>query len=266
MTSKPSKSSKKEDAGLTLDAITTLLEKHREEIAAEFRTLFSQLDSKLDQTRLAVEENGQRVSSLELASEDLSQRVSDLEGICSTLREDNTKLKAKVTDLESRSRRQNLRILGIPESIESGNPSEYFSKVLCEIFGPETLPSPPDIDRAHRSLAAKPAPGQRPRPVILRLHRYQTKEMLIREARRRGKLEFRGQTVRVVEDFGPEIVNQRAEYKEVMAELYKRGLKPALLYPARLRLTLQNGARKWISSAEEAQNYIDSLPQPAPST
>lgn len=92
--------------------------------------------------------------------------------------------------------------------------------------------------------------------MIIRLHRYQTKELLIREARWKGKLEFCGYQIRIVEDYSPEVANLRAEYRDVMAELYRLGLKPALLYPARLRLTLSGGARKWISSVEEAQKYI----------
>lgn len=113
MASKSGKSSKKEEANasLTLEAITALLEQHRDSLATEFKTTFNQLDSKLDQTRLEVEDHGQRVSSLELAAEDISQRVLDLD-ICSTQRDDNAKLKAKVSDLGSRSRRQNVRTLG----------------------------------------------------------------------------------------------------------------------------------------------------------
>lgn len=67
---------------------------------------------------------------------------------------------------------------------------------------------------------AKPAPGQRPHPVILRLHCYQVKDILIREARRKGKLEYRGQQVCIVEDYSLEVLSQRAEYREVMADLY----------------------------------------------
>lgn len=261
MSSKGGKSSKKDDASasLTLEAITALLEEHRDALAKEFKTSFNLLDSKLDQTRLTVEDHGQRLSSLELACDDVSQRVVDLEGVCATLTADNVKLKAKVVDLESRNRRQNIRILGLPESTESGRPSEFFSKFLHELFGAETLPSPPEIDMAHRSLASKPTPDQRPRPVIIRLHRHQTKDLLIREARRRGKLQFRGQAIRIVEDYCPEVLNQRAVYREVMAEFYKLGLKPALLYPARLRLTLSNGSKKWITSVDEAKKYINSL-------
>lgn len=134
--------------------------------------------------------------------------------------------------------------------------------MLCEVFGKETLPSPPEIDRAHLSLTAKPGPRQRPRPVILRLHLYQVKDLLIREARRRGKLEYRGQQVRVVDDYSPEVLSQRVEYREVMADLYNRGLKPSLLYPARLCITLPDGDKKWLRSTDEARKYIDGLPPP----
>lgn len=56
MASKSAKTNKKEDASLTLEVITTLLEQHQEALASEFKNSFSTLDSKLDQTRLALEE------------------------------------------------------------------------------------------------------------------------------------------------------------------------------------------------------------------
>lgn len=98
--------------------------------------------------------------------------------------------------------------------------------------------------------------------MILRLHRYLTKDLIIREARRRGKLDYKGASLRIVEDYSPDVLAQRAEYKDTMAELYKRGLKPALLFPARLRITQPSGARKFLGSVEEAQQFIKRLPKP----
>ncbi|KAK7929596.1 hypothetical protein WMY93_005991 [Mugilogobius chulae] len=263
----PKKAVEREEANatantsLTMEAISALLEKHRDTLSAEFKTSLTGLETKLDQYKLLVDDHDQRISSLELASDDLSQRVSELENVCSSLREDNAKLKAKLAvDLENRSRRQNIRILGLAESTERGRPTDFFSQFLQEIFGKDTLPSPPEIDRAHRTLAGRADPTRPPRPVILHLHRYQTKDLLIREARRRGKFDYHGQQIRVVEDYSAEVMSQRVQYRDVMAELYKRGLKPALLYPARLRLTLPSGTKKWVGSVDEAQRYVDDHP------
>ncbi|KAG7455605.1 hypothetical protein JOB18_017492 [Solea senegalensis] len=189
MTSHRGKSGKRDDQALTMEAISELLEQHRQSLADDFKTSFNQLENKFDEVRSTVDEHGQCLSSLELAADDLSQRVGELESVCANLQESNSKLTAKVIDLEGRSRRQNIRILGLAESIE----------------GFWTLPSQYEIDRAHRSLTAKPAPSQRLRPVILRLHRYQIKDLLVREAHRRGKLAYRGQQIRVVEDYSPDV-------------------------------------------------------------
>ena len=71
------------------------------------------------------------------------------------------KLKTKNIDLESCSRRNNIRIVGLRELIEGTQPTAFFSGLLKEILGEEILPKAPELDRAHRALVAKPAPGSR---------------------------------------------------------------------------------------------------------
>lgn len=84
--------------------------------------------------QLTVEDHGQHVSALELAAEDLSQRVLNLENTYSNLHEENKRLKAKVLDLEGRSRSQNVRILGIPESIRRRTTHRIFCKFVVQSF------------------------------------------------------------------------------------------------------------------------------------
>lgn len=73
-------------------------------------------------------------------------------------------------------------------------------------------------------------------------------------------MQYRDRKICIVEDYCPEVLRQHIEYREVMAVLYKRGLKPALLYAARLRITLPSGDKKWLRSADEARVYMDNLP------
>lgn len=134
------------------------------------------------------------------------------------LADSNNKLLVKTSDLESRSHRSNIQIIGLPESIEGPTPTMFFSKLLVELLREEILESPPKLDRAHRTLTAKSQPGLKPRPVIIRLHRYQIKDLIIREARkRRGKLQYQGTPVQIFEDYAPEVVEECAKYRTVMA-------------------------------------------------
>ncbi|KAK7878078.1 hypothetical protein WMY93_031274 [Mugilogobius chulae] len=239
-------------------ALFALLEQHRTAIAADFRATFDVVNGKLDTIQAVVTGQGKRISDLESNAEDVGQRLANLEATCESLKKDNKQLKSKLSDLEGRSRRQNLRIVGLPESVEGPRPTVFFSQFLVEVFGAQTLPSPPELDRAHRSLVPKPGLNERPRAVIIRFHRFQTKDLVIREARKRGALEYRGHKILFYEDYTADVLQQRAEYKDVMGELYRSGFRPSLLFPAKLRITLPDGERRWLSSVQEATRFIKS--------
>lgn len=240
--------------------IASLLEEHRKALSADFKTTISTLEAKLDHIQATVADHDQKIASFESNANLQDERMLTLEATCAMLTESSAKMVAKVIDLESRSRRNNIRVIGLPESIEGPRPSTFFSELLAEVLGDSVLTSPPECDRAHRALTAKPKPGQRPRPVLIRLHKFQQKELIIREARaRRGKLQYRGTPIAIYEDYPPEVMEQRYKYKEVMSELYKLGLKPALLFPAKLSIVTKEGGRKRFASVAEAKDYITSI-------
>ncbi|KAJ4939396.1 hypothetical protein JOQ06_028845, partial [Pogonophryne albipinna] len=224
-----------------------------------FLSSFEALTTTLNGLNSTVAGHGERIGSLEDNSNEVDRRLQHLENACSTLQQDNVLLKTKLADLEGRSRRQNIRIIGLPESLEGPRPTAFFSQLLVDVFGKEVLSSPPELDRAHRSLAPKPAAGDKPRPVTVRLHHFQVKDLLIREARRRGELFYKEHKIRLYEDYSSDVLKERAEYKSSMAELYKRGYRPALLYPAKLRITLPNCEKTWIRSVLETDKFLQNL-------
>lgn len=70
-----------------------------------------------------------------------SQRIQTLETTCGALTEDNAKLKAKAADIEGRSCRNNVCIVGLPESLEEPRPTTSFSELLVEVLGGDKLHS-----------------------------------------------------------------------------------------------------------------------------
>ncbi|KAJ4938794.1 hypothetical protein JOQ06_028260 [Pogonophryne albipinna] len=68
----------------------------------------------------------------------------------------------KCEDLEARSRRNNVRIVGVPEETTITNTTATISTLLKEAF---KLEKEPLLDRAHRTLQPKPRPGERPRTI-----------------------------------------------------------------------------------------------------
>lgn len=245
---------------VSMESLTRLLESHRAAISEDFRQSISSFETKFNGVLTTVNEHSERLAILESGEDSREERLKGVEEAVARLRTENNKITNKLIDLESRSRRNNIRVIGIPESIEGPQSTAFCAQILYEVFG-GLLDSSVECERAHRSLAPKPPPNQRPRLIIIRLLRFQVKDKIIRHVRAmRGKLKFRSHSILVFEDYPPPVVKQRAAYKVVMSKLYEHGLKPALLYPARLYVKLQSGERKYLPSVVEAEAFIASLP------
>ncbi|CAB1426435.1 unnamed protein product [Pleuronectes platessa] len=100
---------------------------------------FDAFETKFNALAASQSELQARVASQEQAVTELDARMVTLEARHSELAKCNTQLHAKVQDLEARSRRHNVKIVGIQEV---------------------------KVDRAHRSLQPKPAAGAKPRTIL----------------------------------------------------------------------------------------------------
>lgn len=243
---------------VTMSALRSVLEEHKNSLQAAFETSIATLESKLDSVQASVADHGQRIVSLESNANAASDRVVALEAACGELKEANAKLHARLLDQQSRSQRWNARVVGLKESTQVGpRPTEFFSNLLFQVLGPDVLPQPPQLEIAHRALRDKPGPNEKPRHVIMRFSSLPVKEQVIREARkRRADLEYEGNKIAIYEDLPAEIMEQRRLYSDVMAQLYKLGLKPSLRHPARLFITEEDGNKLRLDSVEDAKKYI----------
>lgn len=161
-------------------------------------------------------------------------------------------LQKKCDDLEGRSRRNNVRIVGIPESPGSCSTSAV-SALLKEAF---KLDEAPLIDRSHRSLQAAPGKGEPPRTVIARLHYFQDCNEILRLARTNQKIKVRDMTISVFPDYTARVAKARAAFYGVKQILRDApGVKFGLLFPARLRITF-NGVESFFTDPDAALAYV----------
>lgn len=174
-----------------------------------------------------------RVTNQEQAMSDLDVRMLKLEAKCTELTKHNAQLQTKVLDLEARSRRHNIKLVGIPEDEEKGRPTEFVSKLIPKLLGDEHFPHPVMVDRAHRSLQPKPATGTRPRTILARIHHFQQKELILRLGRQQS-MEYNGGKVLIFPDYTSEVMAQWRAFKKVLQALRDKGLKYSLRYPAKL--------------------------------
>ena len=136
----------------------------------------------------------------------------------------------KCEELEARSRWHNIRLVGLPEGSEGPQPTESIAKLLMDLLGLDEMPG---LDRAHRTLRAKPKEGEPSRPMVIRVTQFQVRNAILRHAGRSAPLLHNGKRVHIFPDFTPTVAKRRAAFAQVKRELHAcANVKFGLRYPA----------------------------------
>lgn len=151
-----------------------------------------------------------------------------------TLIRDNKHLREKVDDLENRSRRNNLRILGLPEDIPQQELANICEKEIPELL---RLPASCKVERAHRlgpdlrSAKRDTNPNvsrtaEKPRQVIVKYLDYADKTNILRTFRAlKNNLTLRGHKLLIFGDFSAEVTQKRRAFSAVCTSLYRKQIR-----------------------------------------
>ena len=156
-----------------------------------------------------------------IIASDLDARMLALEAKCIELAGHNTELHTKVLDLEARSRRHKIKIVGIQEGEEEGRPTKYFSRLIPKPLGVKHFPHSVKVDQAHSSLLPKPTIGAIPHTILTRIHHFQEKELILRLGRQQS-MEYK---ILIFPDYTSEVMAQHCAFREGLQALHDRGKK-----------------------------------------
>ena len=73
-----------------------------------------------------------------------------------------------------------------------------------------------------------------PRHIIITLPKIKDKETILKAAREKDTVTYKGVPIRLSADFSKETLQARKVWKEVFTVMKGKGLHPRLLYPAKL--------------------------------
>lgn len=160
---------------------------------------------------------------------------------------------AKTEDLEACSRRNNLRLMGIAESTQTGNMEHYVETLLINLLGRDNFSGVFIVERAHRSLAPPPPPAGRPRPIIAKILSYRDRDAALRKARELGKLQHDGMDISLYPDFTSQVQEARKKFLDSKKKLRENNISYAMMYPARIT---DDGKSKIFNEPKAALKYL----------
>ncbi|KAJ1212576.1 hypothetical protein NDU88_000231 [Pleurodeles waltl] len=141
-------------------------------------------------TSLTLETKSMRsdIASFQSRVTGLEQRMGSLE-VQATMSRDRDQdllyLRSKITDMEDRSRRDNIRLHRIPENEEGTDIQTFLSSTLPKLTSLDFDPRI-EFQRAHRIGPKRSDNSARPRPIIACLLRHNQTRHILQMARKHG--------------------------------------------------------------------------------
>ncbi|KAK7907598.1 hypothetical protein WMY93_016210 [Mugilogobius chulae] len=240
---------------VNMSALKDELEKNKNAILTEIKASLAPINSSIVEVNAKLDAFEPRITEMETYLSDHSDRIDSLEKRVDHLEKERGELRTKVEDLENRTRRNNLRVIGLPEGLEGRTAVPFMSQFFVDVLRDESFINPPELERAHRALRPKPAEQEKPRPVIVCFLRFQDKERVLAISRKKGQLSYDGHKVYIFPDLSPGLAKKRAAFNAVKNKLYQKGVKFFLRYPAVLCVTHQENVYKFVS-ADAAEDFL----------
>nr|XP_033818168.1 dipeptidyl peptidase 2 [Geotrypetes seraphini] len=214
------------------------------------------ISSQLTKLESLLEDNSTRVTELETRVSAVEDGATAMESTVASLTKQLHSCQDKLEDLENRSRRGNLRFIGLPETIsDTALLSVVESWLASELPMPSSL-GPARFERVHR-VGPKGGSDQRPRVIIGKLHNYRHKVELLRAYRaRREPLTYETLPVRIGQDYSAALTDRRKVFHPLCAKLVEQKRRFMFLYPAVLKIH-QNGKWHVFDSADLAGEFIN---------
>ncbi|KAJ1124787.1 hypothetical protein NDU88_003236 [Pleurodeles waltl] len=158
-----------------------------QEIATVGRRLEA-TDSKISDLTVASTSIRADIAGFRETVTDLDQRLTTVEDQVVALPNHEAELRslrAKVIDLEDRSRRDNIRLFGIAECKEGSDNETFLKNLLPELTGLDFSP-PLEFQRVHRIGPLHNVTSDKPRPIIAYFLRHEQVRQTISAAKSQG--------------------------------------------------------------------------------
>ena len=83
------------------------------------------------------------------------------------------------------------------------------------------------------------------RHIIIKVAKSQDKERILKAAREKQEVTYKGVPIRLAADFSIEMLQPRRDWQEMFQVMRTRGLQPKLPYPARLSIKIEGQTRSF---------------------
>uniref|UniRef100_A0A8C5QP13 Uncharacterized protein n=1 Tax=Leptobrachium leishanense TaxID=445787 RepID=A0A8C5QP13_9ANUR len=198
-------------------------------LAGEVAKLGTELRGEIDSL-------GARTAELEDQAAEITQAHNDLAEGTGDLAKRVSFLESKMEDLSNRSRRNNIRLRGLPETV---SPKDLNGTVLGILrrLAPDIPEAQLLMDRIHRAQRPPNISSLIPRDVIFRMHYFTAKHQILHAART-FQLDFEDKPLQLFQDLDPATLRRRRAWRPITEHLSANDIPYTWGFPFRLQVSV----------------------------
>ena len=114
------------------------------------------------------------------------------------------------------------------------------------------------IQETQRVLIKRNPKRPTARHIIIKVEKFQDKERILKAAREKQEITYKGAPIRLAADFSMETLQARREWQKIFQVMRTRGLQPRPLYPARLSIKTEGQIKCF--PAKSLKEYTSTKP------
>ena len=138
-------------------------------------------------------------------------------------------------DLQNNVKHPNIRIIGVPgEEDKKKDHEKILEEMIVENFpkmGKEIITQVQETQRVPNRINPR---QNTPRHILIKLTKIKHKEQILKAAREKQQITYKGIPIRITADLSIEPLQARREQQDICKVIKEKNLQPRLLYPARI--------------------------------
>ena len=154
----------------------------------------------------------------------------------------------------------NIQIIGVPEKEEKKKGYEkIFEEIIVENFPNMEKEIVNQVQEAQRVPYRINPRRNTPRHILIKLTKTKHKERILKAAREKQQVTYKGNPIRLTADLSAETLQARREWQDIFKVLKGKNLQPRLLYPARISFKIDREIKSF-SDKQKLREFSTTKP------
>ena len=203
----------------------------------ELKSKETMMTNIINEIKNSLEGINSRITEAEERRSDLEDKTVEITTAEQNKEKRMTRIEESLRDFWDNIKCTNIRIIVVPEEEEKKKGTEkIFEEIIGENFpnmGKETVNQVQEIQRVPHRINRR---RNMPRYILIKLSIIKYKQKILKAAREKQQITYKGIPIRLTADISAETLQARKEWQGIFKVMKGKGLQPRLLYPARISL------------------------------